>query len=196
MRRLSSSIPLIICGVALYFTLHWGLDAIRILASPINGLDEQGFARIVLAIARSGEWPPLAVAVFFGAMKLGAAIAFAVYLAHRLCSLGDAEPRHEILETGLVLVTVTIFAMALPVFVQDPGHAFDQYRVSLWMVGLAATLSMVERACALKPLSSRTDIADYEAAILARIPALPRPRGRVSALRWNLLRQQARLIDR
>jgi hypothetical protein len=197
MRQLSGSISLIVCGIALYFALHWGLDAFRIFMSPIYGLEDANFARIVYGIGRMANLGPeglMRSAAFFGALKLGVATIFVIYLVHRLTGLGQGIPEHDLLEAGLVLVVVTVGALALPAFLQDAGIVLNQFRVPLWLVGLAATLTMVERAAQNEP--ARTRLATCENEIAARTieaGCLAPVRGRVSAIRWNLLRREANL---
>ncbi len=195
MRRLSNSISIIICGIAAYFALHWGTDAVLIFASPLHGMESDSFARIVESFARTFSLSPermLICATAFGALKFGVAGIFAVYLVRRLTGLAGVAPDHDLLEAGLVLVVVTIATMALPFVVTESATALNQFRVPLWLVGLAATLTMVERAAESEP-ASRVRTWERERGSHPIPATLPRQRGRVSALRWNELRRQANL---
>ncbi len=196
MRRLSSSISIIICGIAVYFALHWGSEAVRIFVSPVHGLEDAWFAKIVYGLGWLLSLSPdglLVCAAAFGALKLGVAVIFAVYLAQRIGGFCGGTADHDLLEAGLILTVLTIAALALPLILDEPATALNQFRVPLWLVGLAATLTMVERAAAAEP-ARRESLWEREVAarVLAANP-LPRRRGRASALRWNLLRRDAKL---
>jgi hypothetical protein len=193
MQRLSNSISIIICGIAAYFALHWGTDALMILASPLHGMDNAAFTHIVNGFGRLfnlNQDGIVVCAAAFGAAKLGVASIFTLYLVRRLTGIAGEEPDHDLLEAGLVLVVVTIAALAAPLVFDEAASVLNQFRVPLWLVGLAATLSMVERvARSDEPSRLHTWAAQARA-----IPAtLPRPRGNVSALRWNQLRREANL---
>lgn len=191
MARLSSSITIIVCAIAAYFMLHWGTDAIGIVASPMHGMDKPTFAHVVQNFARMfglTQTGAIVCAVTFGTAKLGVAAIFSIYLLRRLTGIGDGEADHDLLEAGLVLVVVTVAAMALPLVTDENPAALNQFRVPLWLVGLAATFTMLERAVT-HEAPSRAKTWNYDA-----IPAtLPPQRGRVSAMRWNQLRREANI---
>ncbi len=191
MERLSNSISIIVCGIAAYFALHWGSEALVIFASPLHGMDKPAFAHIVQNFARMlnlTQDGAIICAAAFGAAKLGVMLVFAIYLARRITGIGNREANYDLLETGLILVVATIAAMALPLVLEESATALNQFRVPLWLVGLAATFTMVERAVTSETASRTTTWARETQPIPA---LLPRQRGRVSAMRWNLLRQQA-----
>src|SRR5665213_1235841 len=50
MRKLSAVAVAMILAIALYFTLFWGLDALRILTSPTYGLDDVWHAQFIFVI--------------------------------------------------------------------------------------------------------------------------------------------------
>ena len=52
MHTLSRAAAAMIVGIALYFTLSWGTEALRILNSPTYGLEEVWRSQIVFAIGR------------------------------------------------------------------------------------------------------------------------------------------------
>lgn len=192
-QRLSNSISIIICGIAAYFSLHWGTDAVMILASPLHGMDNAAFTHIVNGFARlfglSADGMIICAAAF-GAAKLGVASIFSLYLVRRLTGFAGETTDHDLLEAGLILVVVTIAALAAPLVFDEAATVLNQFRVPLWLVGLAATLTMVERAAQ----SDEPSRLHSWAAQMRAIPAtLPRARGRVSAMRWNQLRRDANL---
>jgi hypothetical protein len=194
MRGLSNSISLIVCGIAAYFALHWGSEAVMILASPLYGMDVASFAHIVAGFRQAfglTQDGMIVCAAALGAMKLGVAAIFALYLARRLTGITGSRSDHDLLEAGLVLVVVTIAVLAVPVVFDEPASLLNQFRVPLWLVGLAATLTMVERAAA--ECEPRSRFAMCEESTRAIPATLPRQRGRVSAMRWNQLRREANL---
>jgi hypothetical protein len=189
----SNSISIIICGIAAYFALHWGTDAVMILASPLHGMENAAFTHIVNAFGRLFNLSQdgiLICAAAFGAAKLGVASIFTLYLVRRLTGIAGEGPDHDLLEAGLVLVVVTIAALAAPLVFDEVASVLNQFRVPLWLVGLAATLTMVERAARGDEPSRLHAWASQPRAIPA---TLPRPRAGVSALRWNQLRREANL---
>lgn len=193
MQRLSNSISIIICGIAAYFALHWGTDAVMILASPLHGMDNAAFTHIVNGFGRLfglSQDGIVICATAFGTAKLGVASIFALYLVRRLTGIADQQTDHDLLEAGLILVVVTIAALAAPLVFDELATVLNQFRVPLWLVGLAATLTMVERAAQSdEPSRLQTWTAQARA-----IPAtLPRARSGVSAMRWNQLRRDANI---
>ena len=50
MRKLSGAAVAMIMGVALYFTLCWGYDGLRMLTSPSYGLDDVWRSQFIFAI--------------------------------------------------------------------------------------------------------------------------------------------------
>lgn len=196
MWHLPNAIRVIIMCVAFYFALHWGIDAIHIFRSPVYGLDDPLLAQIVHGIGRVMQLTPdgmVRCAAFFGALKLTIAGVFTIYLMDRMRGLwGEHKPNHELLDSALVLVVLSTFAAALPVFVDAP-HLLAQFRVPLWMASLAATLSMLERAADAED-HSRVKTIEREISS-RRKPELPPRRGDVHALRWDILRRDANIVS-
>ena len=58
-----------------------------------------------------------------------------------------ARPRieHDMLDAALILVVVSTLVAATPAILQGATEILILQRLPLWLVGLAATLSMVER---------------------------------------------------
>ena len=76
-----------IMAIALYFTLFWGFDALRVLTSPTYGLEDVWRSQFVFGVGRMFDLGPMGLiklAAFFGVMKLAAAAVFAVHIADRL----------------------------------------------------------------------------------------------------------------
>jgi hypothetical protein len=197
MRWLPKSIPYLVVSIALYFICHFGSEAFRILNSSASGLDHAGFSNVVhgiggrLSLDADGL---IRLGAFFGAVKLSIAVLFAVYLVSRFKSLLGHEADHELVDAGVILiVTVTVIA-AIPAILDGAGDVLAQHRVPLWLAGLAATISMIERVMADEKESGR------EAARRRRVPlydvTLPPRRNNVSTLRWDALRRSVNVNAR
>jgi hypothetical protein len=52
---------------------------------------------------------------------------------------------HDLLDAGLILVVMVTMVVAMPAIMQGASDILVQGRLPLWLVGLAATLSMIER---------------------------------------------------
>jgi MFS family permease len=187
MRRFSVAIPVLVTGICLYFVFVFGRDAIMIFSSPIWGLENNMFARAVYDIGRLADLGPgglVQLAAFLGALKLAVAVVFALHLADRFRPSRETEINHELLDAGSLLAVCVTFIMAMPALLESTPQFLAPHRPALWLAGLAATLSMIER------------IAESEkffrpATVPSAIVALPPRRGRTSALRWDYLRRNA-----
>src|ERR1700737_2380053 len=102
--RAHGAIVAMILAIALYFTLFWGFDALRILTSPTYGLDDVWRSQVVFGIGRFIGLGPeglIKLAAVFGALKLVVAGVCAVHVLDRFRALiaGQADP--GILEAGM-----------------------------------------------------------------------------------------------
>src|SRR4029077_6707999 len=73
--------------IALYFTLFWGYDGLRILTSPSYGLDDVWRSPFIFAIVRLlCLWPIglIKLAAFFGSLKLAVPCICAIHIADRI----------------------------------------------------------------------------------------------------------------
>jgi hypothetical protein len=186
MRRFSTTIPILVTGICLYFVLVFGREAITVFTSPIWGLENSNFARSVYGIGRFFNFGPaglVQVAAFLGALKLAVAVVFALHLVDRFRPYRETGTNHELLDAAALLAVFTTFLMATPALIESTPQFLAPHRPALWLAGLAATLSMIER------LVESGDLKP--AAITAPSVALAPRRGRVSALRWDYLRRQA-----
>lgn len=188
MQQRARAIPVFVASIALYFVVYFGIEAARILTSPVYGLDQPGFAHAVHGIGHRLTLGPeglMRVAVFLGVLKLSVAVAFAAALVNRLSAVRGRTVEHEIVDAAAVLVVIVTVLAATPALFDGETGLLAQYRLPLWLSGLAVTLSMIERA-----------VAD-EAARAARMPRrvqvydvrLPPRRNGVSTLRWDALRR-------
>lgn len=195
MRFLPSTVSLIIASIALYFALLWGFEASRILTSPIYGLDNSAFARIIYGIGRVLHLGPnglLLAAAFFGAAKLAVASLFICHIVDQIGALLGRETDHESLEAALLLVVVATVVAATPALIEDAPGLLRLHTLHLVLAGVAATLSIAER---MAEREERTRVAEVEKAALAAAAeataTMPALRNAVSAWRWNLLRKAA-----
>jgi hypothetical protein len=189
MRWLPKSIPFLVASIALYFTFYFGIEAVSILMSPIYGLDQAGLAYIVHGIGRHLGLGPsglMQLAAILGAVKLAIAMLFAVYLVSRLKALLGYETNHEIVDAAVILIVMTTVVAATPALFDGATNLLAQYRLPLWLAGLVATLSMIERVAADEGDRSAEHTATQEVDIM-----LPPQRCGVSSLRWNYLRRSA-----
>ena len=98
-----------IFSIALYFTLFWGFEGLRVLSSPLYGLEEAWRSQIVYWIARSAGLGPSALlhlAALAGLIKLAIAGICAVAIYERFRRRAGGKADHEILEFGLLLVVL------------------------------------------------------------------------------------------
>jgi len=148
MRRFSVAIPVLVTGICLYFVFVFGREAFMIFSSPIWGLENDTFARAVYDIGRIADLGPgglVRLAAFLGALKLAVAIAFALHLIDRLRPFRDNEINHELLDAAALLAVCSTFIAAMPALLESSPQFLAPHRPALWLAGLAATLSMIER---------------------------------------------------
>jgi len=149
MRKASGAIVALIVAIALYFTFFWGIDALRVLTSPSYGLDEV-HSQFIFAVGRLFALSPqgiIKLAAFFAVMKFAAAAVFAVHIVDRLRALvTGGKPEGEILEAGLILMTVlSVVAVAPALWLHNLALVHEQ-TVELLLAGLAAALVIIERS--------------------------------------------------
>jgi hypothetical protein len=147
-RFFPASVSAILIGIALYFALLWGLDASRILTSPVYGLDNAAFAQLVYRIGGFIHVGPngiILVAAFFGAAKLAIASILLCHLVERIRAFGSSKADHETLEAGLLLVVAMTIVSALPALADGIPSLVWPHSLHLVLAGVAATLSVLER---------------------------------------------------
>jgi hypothetical protein len=189
MRRVTVAIPLLIVGVCLYFIAVFAKEGLSVFLSPIWGLDNESFSRTVYDIGRLfglRSTGLVMLAAFLGALKLVTAIVFAIYLLGRFARPFGQEIEHELLDAAVVLALVSTFIAAAPALLEATPQFLAQHRPVLWLCGLAATLSMIERV-------AQSEERSRLLTAVAAQPACTQPprRGTASALRWDYLRRLA-----
>jgi len=149
MRTVSSATVATILGVALYFTLFWGFDALRMLTSPTYGLEDVWRSQFVFGIGRVFGLTPIGLiqlAAFFGMVKLAVAAICAVHIADRLRCLAGGRPASEVLEGGLILVVLVTIASAGPAVWSQNTDLVREQAIQLMLAAVATGLCIVERS--------------------------------------------------
>jgi hypothetical protein len=148
MRKVSSVTVAMILAIALYFTLFWGFDALRILTSPTFGLEDVWRSQYLFGLGRVFGLAPMGLiqlAAFFGTLKLAVAAVCAIHLVDRLRSLAGGKPSSEILEGGMILVVLITVASAGPAVWSHNTEVAREQVIQLALAALATALCMVER---------------------------------------------------
>jgi len=159
MRKVSSATVAMIMGVALYFTLFWGFDGLRVLTSPTYGLEDVWRSQYVFGIGSLlglGPMGLMQLAAFFGVMKLAVAGICAVHIVDRFRSFAGGTANVEILEGGLILVVLVAIASAAPAVASHNGELVRELVIQLALAGLAVALCIVERNSAAKETTEVT----------------------------------------
>jgi len=170
MRKLSGAAVAVIMGVALYFTLVWGYDGLRMLTSPSYGLDDVWRSQFVFGIGSLFGLGPIGLiklAAFFGAVKLAVACVCAVHILDRLRGLVAGKADSEILEGGLILVVlISIVSVGQAVWSQNAGLVREA-TIQLILAAVATALCLVERSYGRPAVPTKS-------AIVTELAATPR----------------------
>lgn len=148
MRKASGATVAMIMGVALYFTLFWGYDALRVLTSPTYGLEDVWRSQFVFGVGAMFHLAPMGLiklAAFFGAVKLAVAIICAAHLIDRLRTLGGGTVHSELLEGGLIAVVAVSIVSVGPAIWSHNADLVRAQTLQLALAALATALSVVER---------------------------------------------------
>jgi hypothetical protein len=149
MRKLSAAAVAMILAIALYFTLFWGFEALRMLTSPTYGLEDVWHSQFVFEIGRLFSLSPmglLRLAAFFGTIKLAVAAICAVYIGDRFRALAGGKVDSEILEAGLLLVVAMSIGAAGPAIWLHNADIVREQVIQLLLAAVAAALCMLERS--------------------------------------------------
>jgi len=147
MRKVSSATVAVILGVALYFALFWGFDAVRMLTSPTCGLVWR--SQFVFGTGRVFGLGPMGLiqlAAFFGTLKLAVAGICAVHIVDRFRCLAGGKAASEILEGGLILVVLVTIASVGPAVWAHNSDLVREQAIQLLLAGIATALCVVERS--------------------------------------------------
>jgi hypothetical protein len=149
MQRTTGVIGALILAIAIYFTLFWGYDAIRILTSPAHGLEDVWRSQVVFGIGSYAGFGPEALirlAAALGALKLVVAGVCAVHVFKRTGALfGKTMPASEGLETALIVAVLISIASLMPAVSSHNGDLAREQLIQLVLAGLAGVFCMIER---------------------------------------------------
>lgn len=148
MRKASVATVTMILGITLYFTLSWGLDALRTLTAPNYGLEDVWRSQYIFAIGRIVGLGPIGLiklAAFFGAMKLAVAGVCALHILDRLRCLAGGQANSEVLEGALILVVAVSIVSAGPAAWSHNAELLREQTVQLILAAVATALCIVER---------------------------------------------------
>jgi hypothetical protein len=148
MRKLSGAAVAMIMGVALYFTLFWGADALRILTSPSYGLEDVWRSQFVFSIGRLFGFGPIGLiklAAFFGALKLAVAAVCAVHVLDRLRAIFGGKANSDVLEGALILVVLISITSVGPAVWSQSVELVREDTIQLVLATVATALCIVER---------------------------------------------------
>ena len=149
MRKVSGATVAMILGVALYFTLFWGFDALRMLTSPTYGLEDVWRSQFVFGIGRLLELSPMGLiqlAAFFAIVKLAVAGICAVHIVDRFRALAGDKSYSDVLEGGLILVVLVSIVSVGPALWSHNSELVREQIIPLALAGVATALCMLERS--------------------------------------------------
>ena len=149
MQRASGVIGAMILAIAIYFTLFWGYDALRILTSPAYGLEDVWRSQVVFGIGRYAGFGPeelIKLAAALGALKLVVAGVCAVHVFERMRGLfAKTKPANEILETALIVAVAVSIASLVPAILSSNADLAREQMIQLFLAGATAVFCMIER---------------------------------------------------
>ncbi len=148
MPKLSTATVAIIIAIAFYFTLVWGYDALRVLASPSYGLDDAWRSQYIFGIGRLFGLEPIGLiklAAFFATLKLAVAAICAYHIVDRFRHMARGQADSEILEAGLILVVLISIASVGPAAWSHSTDLMREHTLQLLFAALAVGLCIVER---------------------------------------------------
>jgi hypothetical protein len=177
----------------LYLALVFGAAALKIFTSPIYGLEDHAFARMVFASARLFDLSPngiLVLAARFGALQLVVATILALATIDRLRALWVREADSELLEAGLVFAAAASIASMTPALAEIIPGLLRLHSFHLALITLAGSLSILERMNRKRRRTSALHVAALQAAADA-YTSLPPVRRVMTPGRWALLRRWA-----
>jgi hypothetical protein len=203
MRWLPKTLPFLIAMISLDFALLFGVEAFRIFTSPIYGLDQTAFASLVYSLGRLvsvADQGLFRIAGLFGGVYLTISAVFVLHLASRIA--GHRGPMlHDLLDAGLILVVLVTMVAATPSILSGATDIMVLERLPLWLVGLAATLSMIERLPETDVATMKPNFAERRWMRFAarreraeRTIVSPAIRGRTTASRWDDLRNASGMV--
>jgi len=177
MRKVSNATVAMILAIALYFTLFWGYDALRVLTSPTYGLEDVWRSQFVFGLGSLFGLGPMGLiklAAFFGTIKLAVAVICAVHIADRLRVLAGGKVNSDILEGGLMLVVAISIVSVGPAIWSHNADLVREQAIQLLLAAVATALCLVERNYARRNEIARLDVA--QDVVVDRSAAVAAPR--------------------
>jgi hypothetical protein len=159
--RAHGAVVALILAIALYFTLFWGFDALRILTSPAYGLEDVWRSQVVFGLGRFVGLDPaglLRLAAVLGALKLVVAGVCAVHILDRFRSIFSGRADNGILEGGLILAVAITMASVAPALWSHNADMVREHMIQLLLAGIAAALSIVEGSAEQKAAAIAVDV--------------------------------------
>ncbi|RDV05277.1 hypothetical protein DXH78_12265 [Undibacter mobilis] len=137
-----------IMAIALYFTLFWGYEALRVLTSPTYGLEDVWRSQYVFGLGSYFKLQPMGLmklAAFFGALKLAVALTCAIHIVDRLRHVAGGKANTDVLEAGLIMVVAISVAAAGPAAWTQNSDLLREQVLHLLLAAVAVALCLVER---------------------------------------------------
>jgi hypothetical protein len=158
--RAHGAIVAMILAVSFYFAMFWGFDALRILTSPMYGLDDVWRSQVVFGVGRYMGLGPLGLiklAAMLGALKLVVAGVCAVHILDRGRAMVAGTANPGVLEAGMMLVVLITLVSVAPALWSENADLVREHLIQLLLAGLAAALLIIERSRL--PLADSDEIA-------------------------------------
>jgi hypothetical protein len=174
-QKISTATASIIVLIALYFTLSWGYEALRVLTSPSYGFEDVWRSQFLFGIGRLFDLGPVGLiklSAFFATLKLAVACICALHIADRARCYMRGQPNSEILEAGLILVVLISIASVGPASWAHSADLMREHTYQLLFAAIATGLCIFERNYAHR--AERSDARPQPTVDVAATKAAPR----------------------
>lgn len=149
--------------LSVYFFPVWGRDALRVLISPYNGLNDRVHATATLYFC---QWFDLSFSGLvlashaLAGVKLVIAAAFVAYIIEfaRSCAIGR-EPDRETIDVVLILAAVGIALHALPALALGEAAMMRLSATQILLMAGAISIIVVERHLEARPQAQAARVA-------------------------------------
>ncbi len=185
--RASGIVVAMILAIALYFSLFWGFDALRIFTSPTYGLDDVWRSQVVFGLGRFFNLTPemlLQLAAAYGAVKLVVAAVSAIHVFDRFRSFVFGKADSAIFEGALMLVVILSMLAITPALWSQNADMLRDHVIQLAIAGLAAALCLVERSMDAKRVAAERASLPADMEFDAPMPAAPLELSGVPQREW------------
>jgi hypothetical protein len=148
MRKNSRAAVAMMLGIAFYFTLSWGYDALRMLTGPAYGLEDVSRSQFIFVIGHLFGLEPVGLiklAAFLATLKLAAASICAVHLFDRMRTVFGGTADTDILEAGLILIVIISIVSVGPAVWAHDAALLREHVIQLLLAAVATGLCLVER---------------------------------------------------